>query len=319
MTFVSKSARNPLVIVIAIMIVYVGFALYVDIGKLSKSVLNINYATVPLILVPMTLHIFLLGVRFHRFLRVLNINISIKQSILIYTAGLSLMVTPASFGQVIKSQIIKKQFGYSISKTSPIVLIEKWNELTSVIIILVIFTIITFIIESAVIITLGSVIALVLFCAMKNQHLFIFLRKIIIRFQRLKVFEERIENSRDTLKILSCRSAVLDGAILTIPAAILQALSVFFAFQALGINVGFVLSTQIFYIALISGILSFVPGGFGVTEGSMLALLIKYYNNDLALLAASVIFVRLVTLWYPTFLGIITSQFILKYRGILNP
>jgi hypothetical protein len=204
MKFISKSVRNPLVVVIAVMILYVGFALYADIGKLSKSVLNINYVT---------LHIFLLGIRFHRFLRVLNINISIKQSILIYIAGLSLMVTPVGFGQVIKSQIIKKQFGYSISKTSPIILIEKWNELTSVILILVIFTIIKPTLESTIIITIGSVIALLLFGAIRNQHLFVFFKKIIVRFPRLKIFEESIENSRDTLKILSCRRAVLDSSL----------------------------------------------------------------------------------------------------------
>jgi hypothetical protein len=85
----------------------------------------------------------------------------------------------SSFGQVIKSQIIKKQFDYSISNTSPIILIEKWNELTSLIVILMLFTIINSFLESTLIIIIGSVIALLLFGAMRNQSLVVFFKKII--------------------------------------------------------------------------------------------------------------------------------------------
>jgi uncharacterized protein (TIRG00374 family) len=84
----------------------------------------------------------------------------------------------------------------------------------------------------------------------------------------------------------------------------------------LGIKIDFIASTQIFYTALIAGIFSFVPGGLAVTEGGMIALLSKYfYNYDLALLAAAVIFVRLITFWYATLLGGITG--LIKYRRII--
>ena len=101
---------------------------------------------------------------------------------------------------------------------------------------------------------------------------------------------------------------VKEGILITIPAMITQAVSVYFALHALGINISFVLSTQVFYTALITG-------GLGVTEASMAALLLKYYSSNFALSAGAVIFVRLVTLWYPTVLGIIIGQFVLKYRN----
>ena len=81
-------------LIIAIMIVYVAFTFYADIGKLSRAVLNIDYWTVPLIFAPMTANILWLAFRFHVFLRVLSIKIPIKKSILIYLSGLSLTATP---------------------------------------------------------------------------------------------------------------------------------------------------------------------------------------------------------------------------------
>jgi glycosyltransferase 2 family protein len=315
MAFLLKFMKNPFILIIAIMVLYIAFALYIDVGNLSKTAVRIDYVYIPLILIPMTLTILLLGYRFHRLLCALNINnIPLKKSISIYLTGLALAVTPVSSGQVIKSHIIKKQFGFAISKTSPIVLIEKWNELNAALLILVIFALTRSTLESSLIIIIGVGLALFIFGTMRNNLLFNIFRKIILRFPRLKVLEESIENSRDALKHLSSKKAVVEGFIFTVPAFILQAVSVYFVFHALGVKIAFVTSTQIFYIALISGILSFIPGGFGVTEGSMLAMLVKYYDHDVGLLAAAIIYVRLVTLWYPTLLGIINSQFIIRYK-----
>jgi glycosyltransferase 2 family protein len=297
------------------MIVYVAFAFYADIGKLSTTKLEIDYLTVPLIVIPMTATIALLGLRFHRFLSILDIKNSIKRSILFYIAGLSLAVTPASSGQIIKSQIMKRELGHAISKTSPVILIEKWNELCASLLILIILALIDSIVESVLIILTGIAIAVFLLIIMRYRTVFKPLKKIIFKFPRLKTFEESIENSQDTLRLLTSKKNIVEGITMTVPAMVIQAISVYYAFHALGINVSFVLSTQIFYVSLISGILSFLPGGLGVTEGSMAALLFKYYNHDFALLAGAVIFVRLVTLWYPTFLGIILAQFIVKYKA----
>jgi glycosyltransferase 2 family protein len=318
LTFVTRFTKNPFTLILAIMIIYVAFAFYVDIGKLSKMVLKIDYWTIPLILAPMTANILVLAFRFHLFLRVLNIKISIKKSILIYISGISLTATPGSSGQAIKSQIMKNQLGYALSKTLPVVLIEKWNELIASLLVLIILALIGSIIESILIIIIGATLAVFILGIMRHHTFFNSFKKIIRRFRRLKIFEESIENSQDALKVLSSKKVVIEGVIITVPAVILQAISVYFAFHALGIKITFVLSTQIFYVALISGILSFLPGGLGITEGSMVALLHKYYNHDLALLAGAVIFVRLATLWYPTLIGIIIGQFILKYKNILS-
>ena len=300
------------------MVLYVGIALLIDIEKVSKTALKIDYLTVPIILTPMTMAIFLLAFRFHRLLQALNVKIPLAKSILIYLLGLSFAVTPLSSGQLVRFQIIKKEFDYAFSKTSPIFLFEKWSELSSLLVILFAFIFVNFMIESIFVIVLGSAMAMLFFGLMRKREVsFFFLSKITAKFQRLRKFEESIENSQESLKILSSKRVVFfEGFIVTIPSLLLQAVSVFLAFQSLGIKIDFIASTQIFYTALMAGIFSFVPGGLGVTEGGMIALLSKYYHNyDLALLAAAVIVVRLITFWYATLLGGITG--LIKYRSFM--
>jgi glycosyltransferase 2 family protein len=308
---------NPFALATIMMIVYTGFAFYTDIGHFSNTEIKIDYWMIPLALALISVNALLLGFRFHRFLRALSIDdIPLTKSILLYITGLSLSATPASSGQIVKSYVIKKQFGHSISKTSPIILVEKWNELISALIILIIFNIIHRILESTLIIMIGIGIAIFLFGIMKSHRFFLLFKRIISKFKRFKILEESIESSKDALKSLFSKRIVLEGVIITLPALFLQAISVFITFHALGINVDFITSTQIFYTALISGILSFIPGGLGIAEGSMIALLHKYQSGyDLARLAGAVIFVRLITLWYPAFLGIITARFVMKYNN----
>ncbi len=313
-TYLLKFTKNPFILVTAIMVIYVAIALYIDVGKLTITSVRIDYLTMSSILIPMTLTILVLGYRFHRFLRALNINTPLKKSILIYVTGLAFAVTPVGSGQVIRSQIIKKQFGFAVSKTSPIVLIEKWNELNAALLILVGFALVESMLESSIIVIVGVGLALFIFGMMRNRLLFSLFSKITLRFPRLKVLEESVVVSRDALKLLTSRRVVLEAFIFTVPAMILQAVSVFFVFHAFGVKITFITSTQIFYVALISGVLSFIPGGLVVTEASMLGLLIKYYDHDVRLLATSIIIIRFVTVWYPTLLGILTSQFILRYK-----
>ena len=136
-------------------------------------------------------------------------------------------MTPAGSGQVIRSQIIKKQFGFAVSKTSPVLLIEKWNELNAALLILIGLALVKPMLESTVIIIVGVGLALFIFGIMRNQLIFSLFKKIILRFPRLKVLEESVEISRDALKALSSRTLLLEGFIFTVPAMILQAVSVF--------------------------------------------------------------------------------------------
>ena len=43
MAFLLKFMKNPFTLIIAIMVLYIAFALYIDVGKLSKTAVRIDY------------------------------------------------------------------------------------------------------------------------------------------------------------------------------------------------------------------------------------------------------------------------------------
>ena len=313
LSFFQKVKRNGFVIILVMIILYVVLVLYSDFDKVSKSIVKIQYQYVPLILLPMTIHLLLLGVRFHRLIRCLGIDIPFKKSVLIYIAGLFLNVTTGGAGQIIKSHMIKTESGDAISKTAPVIVIEKWQELISVLIILIGTIIVQRFAESVAITIIGICVSLLLYGIMRNRIVFLVFKKILNRFRMLRRFDESVENSRNTLKILTKPRMIIEGLVITIPAKILEAVSVILAFDALNIKLDFITSIQIFFTALVVGTLSFIPGGFGITESSMLVFLSKY-GVDFSLAVAAVIFVRLTTIWYATFLGVIMTKFVVKKK-----
>lgn len=309
MFLLDKLIKNGFKIIIIVFALYVSLVLLSDIPKLST--IKIEYELIPIIIIPMTLHLLLLGVRFHRFVISLGIPISLKKNIIIYLSGLSLNATPAGIGQIIRSNTIKKESGYAISKTAPILLAEKWGELVSVVIILIFLEIIEDAVEFRIIIIIGIIFSSLLAILMKNRVIFIFFKGIIKKTRYFNALEDNLLDSHNSFRVLMKPRIILDGLMLSTPAKILEGIAAFTAFKSLGIDLGYVRLTEIFFTSIISGVISFVPGGFFITEGSMLGLLLKY-GIGFSLASIGVVFVRLTTIWYATFLGIIMNRFIIK-------
>jgi len=314
MEFFNKVYKNGFLIIFSVMFFYVMVVLYADFDEFSSHIKKIDYGFVPIILSLMSIHIIILGLRFHQLVSALGIDIAWKKSILIYIAGLSLTIIPGGAGQIIKSHFIKKEYGIEISKTAPIILVEKWNELVSVLIILLLSFLILIIIEALIIAIIGIIIMLILAVIMRSQKGFTIFKKVISHFKFLIKFIENVENSQKSFRLLMSKKMILGSLALTTPAKFLELIAVYFVFLSVGINLDFILSLQIFITSLLTGVLSFIPGGFGVTEASMLGLLLKYVNN-LSLAAVGVILVRLSTIWFATILGLIITKKFIKIKN----
>ncbi len=70
-------------------------------------------------------------------------------------------------------------------------------------------------------------------------------------------------------------------------------------------------------LATIAGSITMLPGGLGVTEGSLTFLLIKYgASKEIAV--ASTFLVRVVTLWFAVLVGIVSVTFYQRRFGNIS-
>jgi len=309
----SKKIFNKGLIIVLVLtaVFYASFLFYGDLNSIGEIFFQINFWYIPLILLVRFLAVILRSLRQKLFLKSLGIDIPIKFNILVYISGLSMLVTPASSGTVIKSYILNKKFGTEYSKTIPMVITEKYHDVLAPLSIILFMLIFVDIFEVQLIAVVLSIIILAIYVITRKQNL---LQKIIHKTSKLKIlnkFQKNLLEYYDSFHILSNKKPMIRGWLIGILSSLVEGIAIYLGFLALGIDFNFIESFVSVYVANIIGAISFIPGGFGITEAGMLGLFVLL-GLPLSIATTAVLFTRLTGFWFYFVMGVITN-FIFKF------
>ncbi len=309
----NKSTKIILSVLI-IALFYIIFTISSDITKINQNFDHIKINHLIPIIATYVLVMFVSSLRQKFILKKLGIKINIKDSFLLSVAGLSMIITPLGSGQAIKTYYMKKKYGYKISKTFPLIVIERFSDLV-IVSSLVLFSLSIYFSEIALIISSISFIILGIFVfSLSNKKIFNSFKKILQKIPFMaQLFEESNEIDTDIKNLLKFRIISI-SLIFTLIAVLLESLIVYFAFNIFNIELPFLEIVQIFYTSIIGGALSLIPGGVGLTEVGFVSLLIQK-NIPIDLATSLIIFIRMTTIWFATILGFIFSMLILKKKS----
>ena len=310
---VGKNFDKVLFLIICTILFYVAILIISDINLIFEKISEIKSEYFLIIFVLMTIQFIFLGIKYHRLLKKLNVPISVKDSILIFISGLTLIATPGGIGTAIKSQILKKKYDQPFAKTLPVIFIERFTELLAILIILTVFLIWNQMYESVIVVIVGYCFIIIMYVLCSNTNFFVFFKKLVSKIKKIEKLIKSFDESRDSFSKLFEFKTFSESMIWSIFAKISQFLAVYFIFLSLDIDINLILSGQIYYTSLVLGSLTFIPSGLIITESSMLGLLLNT-GVDLSLASLSVILIRLITTWLGTMVGI----FALKILGISN-
>lgn len=297
--------KKPLLVIIGAIALYVGFVVFSDISLLYDKFQNFNFVYLPIALALVFCSYLIKGVRYDLLLKKIGIIIPLKQSITLFFAGLGLGITPGKLGEVIKSSFLKKQYNHSISKTVPVVFVERYFDLVGIMII-IIFGIWFVNIEKSVIV--GTFVLIISVLILGKQRRFVI--PILNSFKKVPFIKKFVENfleMYDTIYSLLSAKIYAKSTGISLAGWILESTAVFLIFQGFGIDLNFETVTLIFLISSLIGAVSMLPGGIGLTEGGMIGLLLLQ-GIDYTEAFSVVLFVRISTLWYSVILGLIAMK-----------
>ena len=305
--------NNMVVFSIVILLFYIGILIYSDVDKISDQIFNLKLHFLPIVFSLVVIHLIILGIKYHRILQKLQISIPLRESIQIFISGISLIATPGGAGTAIKSQILKKKYDVPISKSIPIIYMERLTELVANILILLLFIYWGTLFESNYAIIIGGIFVFVLYLLISKNKVFASVKVILNKIKKIKKFSDSLDSSKESFEVLTKNKIFLEMTGWSLIAKIVQLFAIYFVFLSLDLNLGIILSGQIYFTSLILGALSFLPSGIIITESTMIAIL---NNNGIELSVATlfVIVVRLVTTWFATILGIITLKITYKSK-----
>ena len=186
---------------------------------------------------------------------------------------------------------------------------ERLTELIGTLIILSLFFYWTNLYESIFAIIFGFIFTFIMYLLISKNKTFNSLKVLLNKINRIKKLSASIDDSKESFLLLRKKDTFLEMIGWSFIAKLAYFFAVYFIFLSLNVDLGLLLSGQIYHTSLVLGSLSFLPSGIVVTEATMIAILLNH-GIDFSLATLLVIFTRLVTTWTSTILGIITLKII---------
>lgn len=298
-----KNLQKKIIIgIIIAAVVYLGFSLYIDFGKLLEAFSIFDWRFFPLLLVLSFFNYYIRFERWHYYLKIIDVQISRKISFSIFLGGLVMSITPGKVGELLKSYLIKEYNNTSIHKTAPVILVERLGDFVSLLIVAMIGAIYFDFGRDIVSITL-IIFGFFLFGLSYRP----FAEPVIKFFSRLKPFHkisEKIlvayEHSYKLLRPIPLFSMLLLACI----AWGFEAFGLYLILKVFNTEASLFWSIFVYSFSTIIGGLMLLPGGIGPTEGSLTYLLVRT-KIPLNISFVATFLIRLATLWFAILMGIL--------------
>lgn len=304
--------KRILISIVIAGILYLAFTIYADFENLTLALAKFSWWLLPLVLILSFMNYVSRFFKWDYYLSILNVKIKRVDSFSIFMSGLIMSVTPGKMGELLKAYLVKQISGTPISRTAPIIFAERITDFISLVIIALIGAYI-YDYGRNIVLAVG-IFFLIVVVVISNKNIAL---PIINQFEKIKPLKKYL---------LNIHSAYESSYLLLRPLPLFYMTMLSFvswSFECLGyhliltnfdVNVSNMWASFSYAFATIIGAISMLPGGLGLTEGSLTYLLIqKSYSKEVAV--ASTFIIRAVTLWFAVLVGIISVGLYQKRFG----
>ena len=284
---------------------------YTDFTKFSVNISQFKIEFLFLTLILNFIVLMIKGFRQQLILKVLGIQIPAKSNFLLYLAGLSMLITPGGTGQVIKSYFLKNRFGIQITKSLPLLFIERFHDLIAMNIIVTIAIILMGNYNLLILASIVWAFIVLVYIATRSRTAYEKIQSFLIRFSFVEKKIKQISTSYDGLHSASYNTPMTKIWFVSIIAWIIDAISVYSVFIGFNQDLDFIYTTFVMYSSLLLGFITLLPSGLGVTELSAIGLLTSK-GIELSLSTSIIIMIRLTSIWFSTIIGLLMIRFFVK-------
>ena len=302
-----KLDNRLILVLVAAIGIYAIFLFISDFNIISEKISNFKINYLPLILFLVTASWIPVFIKWHFLLKNCEIDIPLTRSITVFLSGLAFDITPGKLGALMKSQILKTGFNIPRTKTVPIIVAEKLYDLIGAILASIIGIIILGMDFYLIIIAILAL-AVIFFFMFYRPASEIFFKRVT----KTKFFSKYVENISEFDKTVQKSTNVKVATICILLAVsywFIISIAVYYTLIAFDINMlDYFKVLAIYVTSSLLGAISFIPGGIGITEGTLTGLLtLEGIEISTALILSVVI--RVLTLWYLVCIGFIALKF----------
>ncbi|GAW93993.1 lysylphosphatidylglycerol synthase transmembrane domain-containing protein [Calderihabitans maritimus] len=293
-------------------LVMIGFALFADLRKLQAVLVEFQWRYLGLAIVFTAVNYLLRFVKWGMYLRELNISLALRESLVVFLSGLTMSITPAKIGEVLKSFLLEKLKGIPISRTAPIVVTERITDLIGMVL-LASFGATIFAYGRQLLV--GTFLLLALFIlVVQSRKTSLTILEFLGKLPLVNRFAGSIRTAYESTFLMLRFPILLKAIAISFLSWFFECWALYMVFKGFFVDQSLVSSMFIFSFSSIAGAVSMVPGGLGVAEGSMTGLMLMQGVPKAVAVAATLI-IRFGTLWFGVLIGVSTLMWNLKKFG----
>jgi glycosyltransferase 2 family protein len=307
------SMRNVIFFLVSAIIVFTALVFLGDYGKVIISFGMIRADVILAILSLALANYFFRYLKWEYFLRLSKIKLPVKISVLVFLSGLSMAITPAKIGELLKSYYLKKLRGIKMRRTVMIIVSERLTDVLALGI-LSLLGLVSFLDQAYLLVGLMALVFVAIF-ALTNERIFMRLCKISSRIPFVRKYSKDLMSVYKSSKVLLSFKSLSVATVISIVSWFFECLALYILLTSLGVPITLLAATFIFSFSSIFGSVLVLPGGMGAAEGSFMVLLILL-GVSVTMASLSTIVIRIFTLFFGVLLGavalLITNRMIKK-------
>lgn len=282
------------------LLVFFGLFLFGDANAVAAVLLEVDSQTIVVMLCLVLIGYGLRFLKWAYYLRVLDIAVPVRESSLVFFSGLMLVVTPGKVGEVWKAWFLRDLEGIAVSRTVPVVGAERVTDLLA----LSSFAFLAVLLYRRSVVVLVGITVLV-FAGLAVLQWRSFCLRILTWLSELPVLGSYAADLEDfyerTYTLFRPRPLGI-AMVLSLLAWGLEGIALWIVLRGFGTSADPLLGLSVFGLGSVIGALSFLPGGLGATEASMVGTLLAVgYTRPVAV--GSTLLIRVGTLWYGALIG----------------
>lgn len=292
--------------------VYLLMGVYANFSDLLNALEEFNWIFLPVMLVLVSAGYFIRFIKWNFFLKNVDVHLPIKENLFVFFSGLSMIITPGKAGEIWKGWLIKEINGENLSKTIPVVIVDRITDVMGLIILSLVG--IFYYKSGANLLIILIIIFGVFIAAIKSKK--VSNRLISILEGRAGKYSLDIKDMHQSFQKSLSWKYLIGNSALSVLAWFMECLAIFLVIYGFGESIGIVISTFIFSFASLAGAVSLIPGGLGVAEATLSGFMVLFgLSSSIAVGAAMIM--RLGTLWYGAILGFLV--YIIFRKRIIKP
>ncbi len=306
--------RRNLVLALALgAAVYLILAIFSDLDRLGETLKDFNYALIPAILGLVSLSYIGRFFRWLYYLRVLKVSVPLGINAAIFAAGLSMTISPGKLGEVLKSVFVRRVSGAPIARTAPAVVAERATDGTGMVLWGFIGAFALNLPPWTMLAFLG--VAVFGIAVLRSKTLSLLAERVLLKLPLVHKLAPHLRSFHGASNELLGARPLVVGTAISFFSWGLECLGVYLCAVGLGAEAGFLMVTFVFAVSSLLGVLSMIPGGIGAVEAGLALQFVRLAEMSAGVAGALTFVIRLATLWWATFLGILGLLLVRRLVG----